>query len=277
MSLQMLNLKNVFLSNLNPFNKIGLKKESDNYCNKNGNYNPVSSYNELFEKHRYTCPRHRLLSENGTEEVQHEKLRDERGPYHTLLMLGLHFDVMKLYNEGDLDVLDIYFKDILAESVGKRKWNMMVKGLPIWKFVSKSDEAFALLVLENISVRLVQKMAHPDLSNKMAIKPRYSHGECPGWTQEGISRFVDLCQMVQKVHVSKREFYVQMDEKIIVRPKSRRMNKREKRKFDIYVKHGTENGKSVVALEEEKQRNGRKHAEALHIATEVGGNHPLKS
>ena len=93
MSLQISNIKSnkLFLSNLCPFNKIGLKKESDNYCNRNGNYNPVSSYNELFETHRYTCPRDRFLSDNGTEELQHKKIRDKRGPYHTLLMLGLHF------------------------------------------------------------------------------------------------------------------------------------------------------------------------------------------
>ena len=72
--------------------------------------------------------------------------QDRRGPVHTILKLGYHDQMHTVYTQSK-EVLAKFLLLVLPDAIGRRKWNRLSKALKPSKFVSCSDEAFAMIVI----------------------------------------------------------------------------------------------------------------------------------
>lgn len=141
--------------------------------------------------------------QGGTEEEGEPKntgspteiIEDERGPFHTLLKLGALDQMEKVYDCSDC-VIKTFLFNVLPIGVGKRKWNKLVQGIKVSKFVSFSDEAFSMLVIENNSIKWIDELLNPLKKKQDLVKTKYTQnrGDSPGWSESGVNRFVDLCR-----------------------------------------------------------------------------------
>ena len=94
----------------------------------------------------------------------------------------------------------------VRQVVGARKFDKWAVVVPVSKFVRISDEAFALLVFENQEERW-RKMLEKN-TRKIKMQAKYTDGgtsdknsgrsrKAKGWSNKGIIRFNELCQMVK--------------------------------------------------------------------------------
>lgn len=259
------------------FLQIGLKEEILKYQDNNGlNYNDLCSNLSLVELDNATRSSSTTSEQQGessstssnfpklsaallnpsTVPERNVVSKDRRGPYHTLLKYGFHYRIDEIYNDSNMETLSLFLNEILPEGVGKRKWNNLVKGLPPSKFVTFSDEAFAMLVIENLSVKLLAEMKNPGLSEKerKQLRTRYTHGDCPGWTGEGLSRFVQLCEKVVTMQKDNINLKLKIDD-IVQSRYGRKMKKREKRRFEDYLagcRRGNEENEEKKLLEKRR-------------------------
>lgn len=88
----------------------------------------------------------------------------------------------------------------MPHSVGKQKWNVCSKNFKMSAFVTISDEAFALLTIENGAPKWMDELDHPNKDKKDTAKTVYTQGtdSCgtPGWSEEGIDRFLELIEHI---------------------------------------------------------------------------------
>ena len=100
-----------------------------------------------------------------------------------------------------------FYDCILRCVVAKMKWKKLVrKNLPISSLITVSDEAFALLVLENGWEKQKQHYENKlkDVKEKKKIKSLYTNDErdgnssFDGWKPEGLARFNCLVYEVIK-------------------------------------------------------------------------------
>ena len=129
-------------------------------------------------------------------------MRDIRGPYHTILKLGIERKIEKIFYDDEL--LKIYLCEILPHSVGKQKWNVCSKNFKMSSFVTRSDEAFALLTIENGAPKWMDELDYPRKDKKDRVKTLYTQGtdSCgtPGWSEEGIDRYVALNECIKNIY-----------------------------------------------------------------------------
>ena len=95
---------------------------------------------------------------------------------------------------------EITCKKLLPYVVGKRKWDAEVHVQLVSDFSTPSDEAWMLLVLENCweCWEYESQDSHPEDSTKPVKKytrDKRERGRNRGWTQAGIARFNELCQI----------------------------------------------------------------------------------
>lgn len=81
--------------------------------------------------------------------------------------------------------------------VGRRVWKKNSDLVPLRLFVTASDEAFAMLVLENNAEKWIDEIENPGKSRKDRSLSRYTEGikesTSPNkWGKEGIQRFLEL-------------------------------------------------------------------------------------
>jgi hypothetical protein len=101
-----------------------------------------------------------------------------------------------------------FCKYCIGAVVGKRRFNKFAHIEPLSKWVTISDEAFAILLFEN-SVDRWTDMAKSKVSRDSKIKPKYTNGgksknkigssrKYEGWSVEGYERFNELYVLVQE-------------------------------------------------------------------------------
>ena len=132
-------------------------------------------------------------------------MNDVQGPYHTVLKLGLEKKIHELFTIKNEEVLKVYLFDILPYSVRKIKWNTHSKKFKMSQFVTRSDEAFALLIIENNAPKWLDELYEPNKAGRDRVKSSvYTQGieTCglPGWSEEGIDRFVHLGGVVRDTY-----------------------------------------------------------------------------
>ena len=114
---------------------------------------------------------------------------------------------------GAESTMIMFVENFLACVVGKVQWKRNVKKNLITKFTTNSDEAFALLVLENGWDEWIKIDAHEHFFSKRGLNEektrkvvgggRYT-AEAKGsiwfggWKEEGVLRFNELCEIVKK-------------------------------------------------------------------------------
>ena len=100
-----------------------------------------------------------------------------------------------------------FYDCILRCVIGKQEWKRLIRlNKPISKVVSVSDEAFALLVLENSWLRWKYIFDHniQDFKDKKKVKARYTkdiregNASFDGWTVKGLQKYNKLICKVMK-------------------------------------------------------------------------------
>ena len=133
------------------------------------------------------------------------------------------------------------------------------------EFVSTSDIAFSLLVLENNADKWLEEINEPEQTTLTRTKAKYSQGGCkgPGWTCVSISRYVDIQKRIKRLR-----------KLVVERPKSKYSNKIRKLNNHLWKEFKEKSGncnmqKNMKKLEEMKRRldgvldDGRKRKKDL--------------
>ena len=136
-------------------------------------------------------------NQEGGSETPGMITKDRRGPYHSILKIAYHCRIHDILNCNDDAILQVYATKILPFAVGKQKWNTCSKMVDYYRFVTTSDEAFAMILLENGATRWLDKLKEPTKRRKDLEHTRYTQGDiltnkAPGWSHEGIERYVML-------------------------------------------------------------------------------------
>jgi hypothetical protein len=95
------------------------------------------------------------------------------------------------------DVVMKFMDCAVGSVVGRRVWKKNSDLVPLRLFVTASDEAFAMLVLENNAEKWIDEIENPGRSRKERSLSRYTEGikesTSPNkWGKEGIQRFLEL-------------------------------------------------------------------------------------
>jgi hypothetical protein len=101
----------------------------------------------------------------------------------------------------NVDAYATFCDNVLALVIGKHVWRTRCGVEMISQFVSISDEAFALLLLEN-SWGVWKHLAEKKEEDATVVKARYTMNGAGtkknhGWTKEGLMRFFELIEEVK--------------------------------------------------------------------------------
>ena len=112
-------------------------------------------------------------------------------------------------NEEDRDIYYMFIDTCVVNMITKAAWKTNHDAKPMSKYISVSDEAFAMLILENIAQSLIDDEAGQAggvtgapllIGSKRTTKytkgGRDADGKMRGWRRRGIERFNDLCKDV---------------------------------------------------------------------------------
>ena len=140
----------------------------------------------------YTDIRIKLALEDNTDE-------NVPTPAQDLLKLAKEEKIHELYSgEVDSKVFAYFIVNVVAHVVMKCKWNMHSHVRLMNSFVTLSDEAFAVLVLENNCDRWLDEAQHPNKTRHRRTKPKYTKdgGADAGWSIDGMFRFRNICEQI---------------------------------------------------------------------------------
>lgn len=128
------------------------------------------------------------------------------GPVHTLLDIASQNEgINSIYCHQDYKVILSFVNLVLSTVVGRRRFSKRCDLLGMRNYVTASDEAFAMLVLENNAEKWSDE--NENVEKKCRRKARYSQsGESKiknpnSWTDEGIARYLQLyanCMVLRK-------------------------------------------------------------------------------
>jgi len=119
-------------------------------------------------------------------------------------------NMLKLRKQGNEDTMTKFYNHFLSCVVGKCKWKKLVALKKVPLFATVTDEAFALLVLENnCGVWLHEDAKEYFMKNKKEQnkKEKANNGlytgqakgatRFGGWSVAGVQRFNELCEFVR--------------------------------------------------------------------------------
>ena len=119
------------------------------------------------------------------------------GKYHRLMKLTwMPKSIENIHDIEDEEVLYLFYSECVSRAVGKRKWNKCSQVKNMGKFVTCSDEALAMILLENNLPKWMDEVRHDKiLSRAEKRKTLYTEEDkTKGWTNRGLRRFMELCQ-----------------------------------------------------------------------------------
>ena len=137
-----------------------------------------------------------------------ENSSSEKRPFRLMLDVGIEMNVDTLFEDVSFQVIAAFVKSVLKPVVGAKIWNMNFGANKLMSdFVTTSDEAFALLLLENNAAKWLESVEEPDLPKRYRKKAIYSQGgnSGPSWTDDAIDRFVALHLRRERVRAIARE------------------------------------------------------------------------
>ena len=95
---------------------------------------------------------------------------------HQLLALADDDKILSMYEEKKMDMIYTFTRLIVANVTGKRQWNKFSDSLLMHRFVTPSDEAFAVLILENNCEKWRDEFDNPNSNKSNKKKARWSEG-----------------------------------------------------------------------------------------------------
>ena len=239
----------------------------------------IKTQRDLGDKESAVDNNTREQGNTGDEEDEGEMIfPDWRGPAHTLLKLGYH-DKMHTIYDFDIDVISKFLIYVLPDAVGKRKWNKLSKGLRPSKFVTTSDEAFAMIVIENNAVKWLDMLMNPNIRTRerKVIGTKYSQNqEQVGWSIDGIYRFTVLDSIVK---TKRKDIILQRKLDDIYSSKfgsnKNKLLKNDKRKLDEYMKNiiGFQNLEETRKIEERRRKKNEQMNNILLNMCMKGGDY----
>ena len=130
-----------------------------------------------------------------------------KGPLHTLIDLGVALKTETLFEQCSLKVITVFVKTVLKSVVGGRTWSLNFGANKLMcEFVTTSDEAFALLLLENNAAKWLEEVEDPDLPKRERKRAIYTQAEekGPSWTNEGVDKYVRIQEKRERVRAIAR-------------------------------------------------------------------------
>ena len=155
-------------------------------------------------------------------------------PAKDLLNLARNEKIETLYfREGNTDgMTDLFFHKILPHVVMKRKWNSNSHLRLMETFVTKSDEALAMLILENNAERWYEEAKFPNRSRHERAKAKYTNDGGPdsGWSQVGMVRFFKIVQHLEQAKKDNVQGYQNIQQQVKSKEKEINSSNRRKRR-----------------------------------------------
>ena len=118
-----------------------------------------------------------------------------KGQYHKLMCLAWNTcKIETVLETDDDDLLYIFYVCCVSRSVRKRRWNECSQKMKLRDFVDPSDEAFAMLVLENNVSKWMDELHNEGVVTGTSVrKTLYTQGDQGRkWSTHGILRFIEL-------------------------------------------------------------------------------------
>ena len=107
--------------------------------------------------------------------------------------MGLEKTIDTIYETDNMELIYYWVTRCLSNSTGKRKWNKFICERRIKDVITFSDEAFAMIVLENNAKKWRDTVEYPSLKKKDLPKALYTEGEeGNGWSEAGLISFIEL-------------------------------------------------------------------------------------
>jgi hypothetical protein len=126
---------------------------------------------------------------------------DQKGKVEEMVkrICGRRMD--KIYSRDDL--FHIFLRLVVKNVIFKNNWNHKRDSIKYYKYVTVSDEAFAMLVLENHGERYMHMMAGKD--DALQPDPKYTQVKGSGsinkgWSDEGKMRYMELVMETEQWH-----------------------------------------------------------------------------
>ena len=146
-----------------------------------------------------------------TSEIGDDGLLPEnkKGPIHTIMDIAFHQKLEDIYRYSD-NVIYAFVTVILVKVVGStcyRNGSCMMK---MNKYVDKSDEAFALVCVENSCEKWIITLNYPDLKQKERPFSRYTQNQINSkrrWGSRGIRRFMQIIEALDRWKLNNGERY----------------------------------------------------------------------
>ena len=134
---------------------------------------------------------------DSTLETNVSKINNEHGPVHTLLDICKNSLIQDIYKCDNDDVILSFVECAVGSVIGRRLWKKRADLVKLSTFVTPSDEAFAMVVLENNANKWIEEFENPGRGNKVKSKARYTQGVYEAaspntWGPEGIDRYMEL-------------------------------------------------------------------------------------
>lgn len=198
---------------------------------------------------------------------------DRRGPFHTVVKLGFHGRMHEIYDH-EPSVVKIFLLHVLPQAVRKHKWNKLVKLKTLSSFLTYSDEALAMLIVENIALKCIDEVVNNGIESQSRDRPktRYTQqSEICGWTDDGICRFVNLCSIASKRQgdPANKDKNIELDRIVDAKFGGKKLKRAEKRRLEEY---GQMTDNDEARRIEEEKRKKRQRAQMYMMQMSMMGN-----
>ena len=137
--------------------------------------------------------------------------------------MGLDGTIDTIYESDNMDLIYYWVTNCLSNSTGKRKWNKFCSERRMKDFITFSDEAFAMLAIENNAEKWRDSVKFPTLKKKDLPKALYTEGEeGNGWSEAGLMRFIVLFKSLVKKRRDGGESRKKIEDEVLKREKELR-------------------------------------------------------
>jgi hypothetical protein len=146
-----------------------------------------------------------------TSEMRDDGLLPEnkKGPIHTIMDIAFHQKLEDIYRYSD-NVIYAFVTVILVKVVGSTRYRNGSCMMKMNKYVDKSDEAFALVCVENSCEKWIHALNFPDLGQKERPFSKYTQNQINSkrrWGSRGIRRFMQIIEALDRWKLNNGERY----------------------------------------------------------------------
>ena len=159
-----------------------------------------------------------------------------KGMIHHLMNLAWNTrKIETVLDSEDDDLIYVFYVTCVSRVVRKRKWNQCSQSKLLSSCIDLSDEAFAMLVLENNVSKWMDELRHGrTIGNEGRRRTLYTEGQQGRkWSKNGIIRFIELwktCNEYRGRNREKNEQYHHIERIINTREKIWNDNSSRKRR-----------------------------------------------